>query len=397
MRIRDVILDKISGEWGTEDVNGKGVKVLRTTNFSNDGRLSYDNVATRVISNQLVEKKRLLHGDVIIEKSGGSPTQPVGRVVFFDNDENIFLCNNFTTILRPSNKIFPRYFFYDLFYKHLSKRTLKYQNKTTGIINLQLDRYLDEDIKVPSLNEQRKIVKFLDTADSLRQKRKEQLTLLDDYLKSVFLDMFGDPVINEKGWKYRKLPLLISKAKNSLKRGPFGGALKKEIFVDDGYLIYEQNHALNNDYSFKRYFIDENTFNTLRAFEVKSGDVLISCSGVYLGKLSIVPQGASPGIINQALLKITLNTEIMLQIFFVYVFSHPTFKTKYICSNRGSGIPNLPPMSIMKEINFIAPPIELQKKFADIVKQVEQTKQKMLASLDEMDNHFNALMQRCFG
>ena len=259
------------------------------------------------------------------------------------------------------------------------------------------DYLLNLSIPYKSLEDQKQIIKSLDAADSLRQKRKKQIALLDDYLKSVFVDMFGDPVRNDKKWEYRKLPQLISKAKNSLKRGPFGGALKKEIFVDDGYLVYEQNHALKNDYSFKRYFVDEKIFNALRAFEVKSGDILISCSGVYLGKLSIVPEGALPGIINQALLKVTLNSKVMLQIFFVYLFSNATFKEKYISSNRGSGIPNLPPMSIMKEIDFIAPPMELQKKFASIVEQVEQTRQKMCVSLDEMDNHFNVLMQRYFG
>ena len=205
MKIKEAIKDKITGEWGDEDDVGLGVQVLRTTNFTNAGRISYEKVVKRKITNSLIEKKKLLPGDIIIEKSGGSPNQPVGRVVFFDNNNDLFLCNNFTAILRPSEQLVPKYLFYDLFYKHLSQVTLKYQNKTTGIINLQLDRYLDVKINVPSFDKQKQIVQNLDTADTLRQKRKEQINLLDDYLKSVFFEMFGDPVRNEK--KFDVVPI----------------------------------------------------------------------------------------------------------------------------------------------------------------------------------------------
>src|SRR4051812_10412162 len=116
VKIADLIIDKISGEWGDE-VNGEaGINVLRTTNFTNSGFLNFDNVIQRKIKSELVGRKKLLQGDVIIEKSGGSPAQPVGRVVYFDRSNDVYLCNNFTAVLRPSKKVFPKYFFYALFY-----------------------------------------------------------------------------------------------------------------------------------------------------------------------------------------------------------------------------------------------------------------------------------------
>ena len=152
------------------------------------------------------------------------------------------------------------------------------------------------------------------------------------------------------GWETKTLPELIVPGKHSLKRGPFGGALKKEIFVDSGYLVYEQNHALNNDYSFGRYFITEEKYKELIAFKVQPNDILISCSGVYLGKLSIVPSGAKPGIINQALLKVCLDQEQVETVFFTCVFGSAQFKKKHFPSIRGVAIPNLPPMNVMKRI-----------------------------------------------
>ena len=196
--LNEVISEKITGDWGDE---GDKVNVLRTTNFTNDGVIDYSNVVTRDIPEKVIERKKLDQGDVIIEKSGGSPSQPVGRVVYFDRKDEVFLCNNFTAILRSNDLVFPKYLFYFLFSLHKLGITLKFQNKTTGIINLQLDKYLNRiQIPVPPLPEQKRIAEILDKADALRQKNKQLLATYDELLHATFLDMFGDPMTNLKGW-----------------------------------------------------------------------------------------------------------------------------------------------------------------------------------------------------
>lgn len=82
-KLADIFYKPISGEWGDEDINGIGIPVLRTTNFTNEGVIDYSNVVTRLINSKNIKDKFLVQGDIIIEKSGGSPNQPVGRVVFF--------------------------------------------------------------------------------------------------------------------------------------------------------------------------------------------------------------------------------------------------------------------------------------------------------------------------
>jgi len=250
------------------------------------------------------------------------------------------------------------------------------------------------EIPLPLLDDQIRIAHLLGKVEGLIAQRKQHLQHFDDLLKSVFLEMFGDPVRNEKGWATKTLPQLALPGKNSLKRGPFGGALKKEIFVETGYLVYEQNHALNNDYSFARYFVTEEKFEELIDFKVSPGDILISCSGVYLGKLSIVPAGAKPGIINQALLKVSLDPQKVVLRFFVHVFGSPQFKGKYFPSNRGGAIPNLPPMSVMKEIPFILPPIELQQQFTDLFEKVEGLKFRYQQSLTDLEALYGTLSQQ---
>ena len=92
-------------------------------------------------------------------------------------------------------------------------------------------------------------------------------------------------------------------------RGPFGANLKKNMFVSNGYAVYEQQHAINNQCVDFRYFINENKFKEMQRFVVKPNDILMSCSGT-IGKTTIVPSDAPLGIINQALLKITASEEV---------------------------------------------------------------------------------------
>jgi restriction endonuclease S subunit len=259
-----------------------------------------------------------------------------------------------------------------------------------------ISKYSQIQIPLPDLLTQKKIAKILDKADELRQYNKQLIEKYDALTQSLFLDMFGDPVTNEKRWKTKTIEELTKKEKGSIKRGPFGGALKKEIFVEEGYLVYEQFHALNNDFSMARYFINQEKFNELKGFEVKSGDIIISCSGVYLGKLAIVPQNAKKGIINQALLKVTLDENVMRNDFFIFHFTHKNFREKYFDANRGAGIPNFPPMSDFKKFPFISPSIELQHQFTKRIQMIEAQKKQAQEALAKSEDLFQSLLQRAF-
>ena len=204
VRLGDVFEAQITGEWGNECAeNEVGTKVLRTTNFTSDGIIDFENVVTRSISKAKVEKKRLHCGDIILEKSGGTEKTPVGRVVFCDKsiEDDTYLCNNFTQAMRVNQRIaLPRYVFYFMWYMHYSGRTDLLQNKTTGIRNLQVKFYLNEEIPLPSLDEQRRIAAVLDKVSGLIAKRRAQLDKLDELVKARFVEMFGDPEFNLRNW-----------------------------------------------------------------------------------------------------------------------------------------------------------------------------------------------------
>lgn len=202
MILGDVFARQITGEWGNECTDtGKGVKVLRTTNFTPTGNINYNNVVIRNIPKQKIKVKRLRYGDIILEKSGGTEKTPVGRVVFCGKEiENAtYLCNNFTQAMRVNPEIAEaKYVFYYMWYLHSSGKTELLQNKTTGIRNLKVKSYLEYKIPLPAIEEQRRIAAVLDKVTDLIAKRQAQLDKLDELVKSRFVEMFGDPIVNSK-------------------------------------------------------------------------------------------------------------------------------------------------------------------------------------------------------
>ncbi len=171
-----------------------------------------------------------------------------------------------------------------------------------------------------------------------------------------------------KGWVTLYLEDITANTKNSIKRGPFGSSLKKEFFVPSGYKVYEQKNVIYNNFKTGDYYIDQETFNKLQDFEVNSGDILISCSGT-IGKIAVAPHFIEKGIINQALLKISLNPSIILTNYFVLLFSSDLFQKQLLDNTRGSAIQNISSVKSLKQIPLSIPPLAEQYR---IVAKIEE-------------------------
>lgn len=241
---------------------------------------------------------------------------------------------------------------------------------------------------------QEKIVKILDKAQYLINIKKEQIKLLDELVKSRFIEMFGDPVKNSKGWKYPKIEDVVTNEKNAIKAGPFGSALKKEYYVDSGYKIYGQEQVIREDVGFGDYYISQEKYQELENCAIKSNDVLISLVGTY-GKLLIIPKEFEAGIINPRLMKITFDKSKINTIYFKYFFQSESLKNKLSNNTHGGTMPILN-VGIVRNIYIPLPPIELQNEFADFVTQVDKLKFEMEKSLKELEDNFNSLMQKAF-
>ena len=383
----------LSAEWGNDDNTGNGIPVLRTTNFTNEGIVNYNNVVTRIIEKKKIEEKYLRKGDIVIEKSGGSDKQPVGRVVYFDGPENTYLFNNFTGLLRVKDqaKWYPRYVFYSLFSNYHRGGTRAFQNKTTGLHNLKIDDFVSRcEVTEAGINEQIAACKRMDRVNDIIRMHQQQLQKLDELVKARFVELFGDPATNPYGWQQ----LTVNDVCVSVVRGPFGSALKKEFFVppsDTTYKVYEQKHAIQKSSTIGTYYVTAEKYNELRRFECHSGDILMSCSGT-MGELYQLPAGCERGIINQALCKFTLNERILPIVFLAYMR-----ETIGNLETKGSGIQNIAAVSYVKAMPINLPPMRVQEQYATFVEQTDKSKVAVQKALDKAQLLFDSLMQKYFG
>lgn len=179
------------------------------------------------------------------------------------------------------------------------------------------------------------------------------------------------------GWVYAGLEDISDIDRHSIKRGPFGSALKKEFFVPEGYKVYEQGNVINNDFDRGTYFINDEKFEDLKSFSIKPKDILMSCAGT-VGKLAIVPDGVKEGVINQALLKLSVHPDIDLQYFFKLL----SYQIDEILKSnlRGSAMMNLTSVKDLKLVKFSIAPLNEQKR---IVAKIE----KLFSNLDNSDKY----------
>lgn len=169
--------------------------------------------------------------------------------------------------------------------------------------------------------------------------------------------------------KIEKLTLeQITLPKIGLRRGPFGSAIKKSFFVSEGYKVYEQGNAINDDPYRGHYYISEEKYLELKNFEVIPADLLVSCSGVTLGRIVKMPGDIEKGIINQALLRIRLRRDLINSRYFVHLFRSAEFQKTIFAKSQGSAMPNLVGIKEFKLIPLNVPSLAEQQA---IVQEIE--------------------------
>ena len=322
-------------------------------------------------------------GDLLICEGGD-----IGRAAIWEYDYVIQYQNALHRV-RLDKNVNSRFLL--LYLRHLKisgELDAKY-GKGVTIKHLVKSSLLSIPIPIPPREEQERIVAELDCLSGVIEKKREQLRELDALAQSIFYQMFGDPITNEKGWGVSTIENVCS----SIVRGPFGSALKKEYFVERSnttYKVYEQKHAIQKDSSIGTYYISADMFETLSRFEIKEGDIIMSCSGT-IGEFYEIPIGAEKGIMNQALLKYTLNKNIH-KIYFLYVMEW----VKENFEKKGSGLQNIGSVKTIKSTDVSLPPLTLQQEFADKIEAIEKQKELIKQSITQTEELFNSRMDYYF-
>ena len=178
------------------------------------------------------------------------------------------------------------------------------------------------------------------------------------------------------------------------KKGPFGSALKKEIFVPksaDSVKIYEQQNAIKKDWELGRYYISRDYFiNHMQQFIVEAGDIIVSCAGT-IGEIYELPPNAVSGVFNQALMRVRINATLIDKNIFIKVFSSMIDSFSKIYSN-GSAIKNIPPFADLKKTNVFLPTQNEQYKISRLISLLDEriaTQNKIIEKLQSLIKGLN--------
>ncbi len=228
-------------------------------------------------------------------------------------------------------------------------------------------------IPIPSLPEQTAIANALRDIDDLIT-TTQALIAKKKAIKTATMQQLLTP---KEDWVEMRFDNIC--LQDGIVRGPFGGALKKGIFKKSGYKVYEQRNAIYSTIEIGSYFIDENKLKELQRFELKTGDFIVSCSGT-IGKIYKIPSNYYPGIINQALLKLSINSNVIIPDFFEHIFKWDKFQSKIIDGTQGGAMKNLVGMPTFKKTIVCIPNLDTQRnisltlnEISDDIKQTEST------------------------
>ncbi|MBO5303414.1 MAG: hypothetical protein J6A92_05135, partial [Lachnospiraceae bacterium] len=363
----------LSGEWGTDDEDGNGIPVLRTTNFTNEGVVDYKDVVTRTINKKNIDEKYLRKGDIIIEKSGGSDKQPVGRVIFFEGVENTYLFNNFTGLLRvkDTEEWVPEYVFYSLYANYLRGGTRQYENKTTGLHNLKMDAYIsDFDVKEYSIEKQREICKRIKECRTVIYLQRQQLKDLDTLIKSRFVELFGDVKTNKYGWE----KCCFGDVATKITDGEHGTVPRVE--KGEGYLYFMARNITkdgNIDLTETSYVPEEVHRKIYKRCNPEIGDILLVCVGATIGKCTIVPKDFEEFSMARSVALIKPDRQKVNSIFLISLLKSDAIQSDiFICAHAAAQAGLYTNMII--NLDAFLPPLELQNQFAAFVEQTYKLK-----------------------
>lgn len=359
----------------------KGVPIIRIGDISaNKVSVSSNTVC---IDEDIEDYKKFViyKGDILIALSGAT----TGKFGIY-NEDKVALLNQRLAKISPKDDISNRYL-----YHYMNKLKDIIYSKALGCAqpNISPKEIGEINIFIPSINEQSKVVDILDKSQSLIDKRKAQIEALDELVKSRFIEMFGDPVLNPKGWEKGQIADIIIKTQY--------GTSNKADEQSGKFKILRMNNITYHgkwDFSSMKYIdLDE---KEKKKYLVYKGEVLFNRtnSKELVGKTAVYKED-EPMAYAGYLVKAIPNERATGEFIAAYM------NTKYVKSKLFNMAKNIVGMANInaeefKKINVYIPPIKLQNEYIKFVNQVDKLKFEMEKSLKELEDNFNSLMQRAF-
>lgn len=277
-----------------------------------------------------------------------------------------------------------KYLFYALQAANLDKHTI-----TTSIPGLNRDRLLETGIFFPELNEQRRIATVLDKADAIRKKRQESLKLADEFLRSVFLDMFGDPIRNPKEW--------IQCSLDNVKRPGTSityGIVQAGPHVENGVPYIRTSDFKNGE--LQTVGLGKTAFEIAARFQrsrVDAGD-LVYCIRASIGAVDIVQAELNGANLTQGTARIACSSDIINE-FLKWQLRTPQFKTWIDSHSKGATFKEIT-LETLRSAPVIIPPLGLQKRFTSIARSLDRLIKNQRIQLQAASEYVSSLSHYAF-
>lgn len=381
-----------NGLWTGKKPPFINVGVVRNTNFSKNGTLDDTDIAYLDVEQSQFEKRKLRYGDIILEKSGGGPKQPVGRVIVFNKKDGDYSYSNFTSLIRIIDKeiVDFNYLHKFLFCAYILGVTETMQSYSTGIRNLKFDEYKDIEVPLPPLTEQKRIVGILDEAFAAIAKAKENAEKNLQNAKNIF-KYYLHSTLTDKKWERKTIGDVCEKVE-------YGSASKSKVIgkiavlrmgnIQNGRFIWDKLVYSDNEEENKQYLLRYNDV----LFNRTNSPELVGKTAIYKGEMPAIFAGylirihTKEYLMDADYLNYYLNSEIAME------FGKTVMISSVNQANiNGTKLKTYPiPLPTLKEQKVIVQKLDLlsveTKKLESIYKQ----------KLDDLEELKKNILQRAF-
>ena len=380
IKLNDICELITDGTHQTPTYSDNGYIFLSSKNVTN-GIIDWENVKyiPEELHKKLYERIAPKIGDILLAKNG---TTGIAALV----DKNIiFDIYVSLALLRPKENILPEYLLWAINNPY-TKRKFQANLKGIGVPNLHLSSIKETEIKFYEFSQQIYISNIMKRCQKIIDLKKQQLSELDRLVKFQFLKMFGEPINNVYNFQKCKIKDI------ALKKLMYGSGSSAVEF--DNKVRYIRITDIDNLGNLKTEKVSPSLFED--KYLLSEGDILFARSGATVGKTFYFKKNYGKCIFAGYLIRLTPNQSKVLPEYLFY-FTKTDFYNNFIKSNSKTvAQPNINAQQY-ENLEILIPPIELQNKFAEFVKQVDKSKVELQKSIDETQLLFDSLMDRYFG
>jgi type I restriction enzyme, S subunit len=391
-KISDIFDSIRNGYSVKQSDNATGVPITRIETISNrtidQTKFGYANIS----ENNLGKAKDFLLEDGDILMTHINSISHLGKSALYVEKPKMLIHGMNLLCLRAKRDIAsPKYLLYWFNSPIFKTRLIKYINPAVNQASVSTTNLKKLTIPLPPLPIQQKIAAILDAADLHRRKTKTLIEKYDQLTQSIFLEMFGDPVKNEKGWK----KVLIEDISNIVTKGESPKWQGFDYLEKGVRFLTSENVRLGFIELKTDKFIAEEFHNKLKRSRLKQNDLLVNLVGASIGRGALVKDEHLPANINQAVAKIEPSLEKINPKFLLHLIITPQIQEKLI-GNKVDGARANISLKNVRELEIILPPLNQQNQFSKTIDNLEKQTTEAKRSLLKSEDLFNTLLQRAF-